>query len=377
LTRTILILGTNAGQADLIRHMKARGWRVIGCSALAGEPGEAFCDLFEQVDVVDLDALEAVARRHRVDLVYSISSDVAIRSAVALSERMGLPHFHDSALVAMLDDKAAMRAFLALHDLGAVPFAMLHAAEDAVGWARFPCIVKPVDAQGQRGVEKIERARDLAEAAERARAESRSGRAIVEEFLDGVELSCNLLICDGETRLKVLSERLVHQGPAIGVPVGHLVPPVSVDVAAQDAALALVGRIITAMGMPDGPLYIQMIVTPDGPRVVEIAPRLDGCHMWRLIHAARGADLIGMTVDCLTGDAPVATLSDCGQGTRQGEHPWELMFQQAAPGTVFDPQDHPAPPDTVFHEYRYARGEPVRAVNGVLEVVGYFVRASA
>ena len=69
MTRTILILGTNAGQADLIRHMKDIGWRVIGCAPGKGEPGQAFCDVVEHVDIVDLDALEAVARRHAVNLV--------------------------------------------------------------------------------------------------------------------------------------------------------------------------------------------------------------------------------------------------------------------------------------------------------------------
>ena len=69
--KTILVLGTNAGQADLIRHMKDRGWRVIGASPVKGEPGQAFCDVVEAVNIVDLDALDrniatmaAAARDH-------------------------------------------------------------------------------------------------------------------------------------------------------------------------------------------------------------------------------------------------------------------------------------------------------------------------
>jgi biotin carboxylase len=368
---TMMVLGTNAGQADLIRHMKARGWRVVGCSPVAGEPGQAHCDVVEAVNIADLDALEQVAARHGPDLVYSISSDVAIRAAVALAERLGLPHFHDSAFIDLLDDKAALRAWLADHDLSPVPFRKVTQPEQAADWAVFPCMVKPTDAQGQRGVQRIDHPRDLAHAITSAAAASRSGQVIVEGFLDGIEVSVNVLICGGQARLKVLSQRLVHGPHAPGVPIGHLIPARDVPAPARAEAVALVDRILAAMGMPDGPLYFQMIMTPDGPRVVEIAPRLDGCHMWRLIRSAHGADLLEMTVDCLLGQGAAS------QSTRDDDLPvWELMFQQMPPGTVFDPAPFPLPEGAVHHEYRYRPGETVRAVNGYLDVVGYYVRCA-
>ncbi|OIQ32485.1 MAG: ATPase [Alphaproteobacteria bacterium MedPE-SWcel] len=371
--KTILVLGTNAGQADLIRHMKDRGWRVIGASPVAGEPGQAFCDVVEAVNIVDLEALEVVVERHRPDLIYSISSDVAMKSVVALSERVGLPHFYDSAFIELLDDKAALRSFLAAHDLGPVPFVKVGQASEALGWEHFPCMVKPTDAQGQRGVVRVDRVEDLAPAIEAAVGFSRSSQAIVEGFLDGVEISCNVMVCGGEIKMKVLSERLVHGPHALGVPRGHLVPCRDVSEDNQRAALALVDGITAALGMRDGVLYFQMIVTAQGPRVVEIAPRLDGCHMWRLIRAAEGADLIAMTMDCLTGEGQPAMLSHGGEGHRAAPLQ-ELMFQQMPPGKPFDPQAFPIPEGAVYHEYRYASGEDVRAVNGTLEVVGYYIR---
>lgn len=373
MSRTLLVAGTNAGQADLIRHMRGRGWRVVGCSPVAGEVGQRFCDVVEPVDITDLEAMAAVAGRHEVALILSVASDVAIRSVVALSERLGLPHFHDSALVDLLDDKAALRAFLAEHDLGAVPFRRVRAAEEAEGWTQYPCIVKPTDAQGQRGIERVDAPGALMPALARAIAVSRSGCAIVEAFLEGVELSCNVLICEGTVRVKVLSERLVHEGSAVGLPRGHLVPPVSVPMADQQAARALVGRILTVLGHPDGALYMQMIATREGPRIVEIAPRLDGCHMWRLIEAARGADLLGMMVDALTGEAPVPILPNDGEGDQADRDVMALMFQQAPPGTVFDSGAFRPPGNAIYHEHRFADGDRIGAVNGTLEVVGYHV----
>ncbi|MBE1294805.1 MAG: ATP-grasp domain-containing protein [Rhodobacteraceae bacterium] len=371
--RTIMVLGTNAGQADLIRHMKDRGWRVIGCSPVVGEPGQAFCDVVEHINIVDLDALENAARRHDVDLVYSISSDIAMSSVVALSERLNLPHFYDSAFISLLDDKAALRSFLAEHDLGPVPFAKVDSVAALGEWSTFPCIVKPTDGQGQRGVVRIDQPEDLELTIARATEISRTGQAIVEGFLDGVEISCNVLVAGGQIRMQVLSERLVHGAHALGVPRGHLIPCVHVSPADQAVAQDLVRRIVTALGARDGVLYFQMIVTQDGPRVVEIAPRLDGCHMWRLIKAVTGADKISMAIDVLTGAAPVHSLPNAGEG-QAPDVPFELMFQQVPPGTRFDPSTYPPPADCLYHEYRYQPGEEVRPINGTLEVVGYYVR---
>ncbi|MBT3141771.1 ATPase [Phaeobacter gallaeciensis] len=373
--KKIMVLGTNAGQADLIRHMKDRGWFVIGVSPIKGESGQAFCDVVEEINIVDLDALEEAARRHEVDLVYSISSDIAMTSVVALAERLGLPHFYDSEFVALLDNKAAFRAFLKEHDLSPVPFIEVTEPAGAAHWDHFPCMVKPTDAQGQRGVVRIDRVEDLDAAITQAVSLSRSKRAIVEGFLDGVEISCNVMVSDGEVRMKVLSERLVHGPHALGVPRGHLVPCKDVSEENQRAALDLVDGIIAAMGTRDGVLYCQMIVTPEGPRVVEIAPRLDGCHMWRLIRAAENVDLIGMAMDCLTGEGSPETLPNGGEGDRHGRD-MELMFQQMAPGDPFDQARFPEPEGSLYHEYRYEDGDDIRPINGTLEVVGYYVRVT-
>ena len=370
MTGTIIVLGTNAGQADLIRHMKERGWTVVGVSPRRGEAGQALCDIVEYVDITDLDALVRIVQRHNADLVYSISSDVAIRSVTALAERYGLPRFFDSAFISLLDHKANLRAFLRDHDLETIAFREVSDSRDLADWTIFPCIVKPVDAQGQRGVVRVDSSDALIPMVEAAFEYSRSGSAIVEEFLEGVEMSCNVLLCGGETAIKVLSERLVHGGDLMGVPKGHLVPPKHVSMMDQQAASDLVDRIIASFGQKAGPLYFQMIVTPKGPRIVEIAPRLDGCHMWRLIKAVTGIDLLERTVDCLLEKGQPGELFTLKPGLIT-----ELLFQQSAPGDRFETRKFPVPADVLYHEYRYSDGDAIDPINGRLEVVGYYIRA--
>ena len=373
MTRKAFVLGTNAGQADLIRYLKAAGWTVMGCSAAAGEPGQALCDTFVQVDIRDVDALAEVAAKYAPDLIYSISSDLAMKSVVKLAERLGVPHYFDTPFIDLLDNKAAFRAFLKDHDLSPVGYRQVSGPDQAADWDSFPCVVKPTDGQGQRGVQKIDSSDQLADAVIYAIKYSNSKQAIIEDFLEGVEVSCNVFVHDGVPLVQVLSERLVHDFEKIGIPRGHLVPVRDVNAKDEAAAMDLVTRTVAALRQSAGPLYFQMIITPTGPRIVEIAPRLDGCHMWRVIHAALDIDLVELCVGGLTGGNAAATVPD--KTAQLSDRPFELMFQQMPPDGDFRKTAFPIPSGTIYHEYRYDDGEEIRPINGTLEVVGYYVRA--
>lgn len=365
--RKIVVLGANAGQADLIRHMKARGWYVICCAHRTGEVGALIADEFHQLDIRDIDAVVKLAADLSADLVYSISSDVAMESAVLASERLGLPHFYNTEFVDLLNKKEMLRAHLNAANLSVVPYVVASDRDALADWSIFPCMVKPSDAQGQRGVVRVEDREEMDAAI--AAAFEFSETVIVEQYLDGVEMSCNVLVDSGQIIFDILSERLVHEGALAGIPQGHLVPCVNVSQDVQEQSITLVHDVVKSLNVVSGCLYFQMKATSNGVKIIEIAPRLDGCHMWRLIKAATDRDFLQETMDVLLGETrgrDRATLKD--QQTR------ELIFQQTPPSNRFDLARFPIPSDKLYHEYRYEDGQEITPINGKLEVVGYFVR---
>jgi biotin carboxylase len=367
--RTALVLGTNAGQADFIRCMKSAGWRVVACGHEATGPGIALADEFELVDIKDVDGVAGLARRYGAALVHSVASDLAVPTVVAVSERLGLPHFFDSDLVDTLVRKTRLRRRLAMRGLSPVEFKILRSLDDTRGWSSFPCIVKPSNSWGQRGVTLVHGEGEFGPALQTAMEYSRSGEAIVEEYLAGIEVSSNLLVSRGRVVVNEISERIVHPPPLTGIPQGHLLPVAHASDGETADAASLAENVIRELGVTDGLLYAQIKITPDGPRVVEIAPRLDGCHIWRLIKLARGYDLLDLMVRCLLGDAvsPPYALNLKSRG-------YELRFLQKPPGLPFDAGEFHIPEDALYREYRYANGDIIRPINGRLEVVGYYVR---
>lgn len=364
----VLVLGTNATQADLIRYLSKRGFTVFSCSNRTGEIGERLSDSFVLLDITDVDGVTKLAAREGVDFVYSVSSDIAMPTVAEVSSRLGLPNFYDPELIALLNAKPSLRRHLRDNGLGPIRFLDTRSLAGAEAWDVFPCVVKPSDMQGQRGVSKVHDQAELRQALSEVLAMSPSGSAIIEEFLPGVEISCNALVCDSQVVMDAFSERLVHEGSRIGIPRGHLIPTVSVSSEHLAQAARLVRDIVTSLGIRRGPLYFQMKVTGDGPRIVEIAPRLDGCHIWRLIKAAWNVDFMDLTLRCLQGE----TISRVESAQAPGV--FELMFQQQVPGTPFHTADFPIPQDAIYHEYRYTEGDAVHAINGRFDVVGYYVR---
>lgn len=368
-TRVALVLGANAGQADLIRYLGEQGWKVTACAHRPGGAGAKLADDFQLQDITDARGVTELGRETGATLIYSVSSDMAVPAVVEASTALGLPHYFDQSLVSLLDDKAALRAHLNARGLSVVPYLRARSIPDCAEWSSYPCMVKPADSQGQRGVAKVLSESELEQAVTNAISLSPSGTAIVEAWLEGVEISYNVLVANGRVLVNEVSERLVHGDHLVGVPRGHLIPPVAVSPEVCAEGAGLVEAVTASLGVRDGTLYFQMKATPVGPRIIEIAPRLDGCHIWRLMKLARNVDFLDLSVRHLMGEDVAAQAAG-----RPADGVYELMFQQTAPGVVFQSSNFPKPDDALYHEYRYEDGETILPINGRLEVVGYYVR---
>ncbi len=156
-----------------------------------------------------------------------------------------------------------------------------------------PCVVKAADRQGQRGLTLVRRPEELAEALAVAAAESRGGVPLVEELVEGPEVTVNAFSLDGRFTPLTVTDRLTAEPPAFGVALAHVWPSehdiASVGVVARAA--------VEAVGIRNGPSYTQLRLGPGGPVVMEVAARLGGGHDAELCEVATGVDLNGLAID--------------------------------------------------------------------------------
>ncbi|MGP9596352.1 ATP-grasp domain-containing protein [Psychrobacter sp. AOP29-E1-4] len=368
MNNTILILGTNSGQLDLIKTMKELGWYVIGCSNRSDEVGVKYTDKFYEVDIRDIEAVSKIAAENDVNLVYSVSSDTAIKSVVQVSSKLNLPTFYSEELIRLLDNKQDLRSFLNNVKLSIVNYVEVDDVDDSNKWNTFPCIVKPSNAQGQRGVKKVNSAYELKNSVIEAKQFSSNNTAVIEDFLDGVEISCNVLVSNGQIVFDILSERLTYNDEYFGIPKGHLIPCVNIDEDTKKEAVELVSNVVKALKIENGPLYFQMKATTNGVKIIEIAPRLDGCHMWRLIQHATNRSFLVETIEALLNKH-----QSMQRVQLKDNKYYELIFQHSKPNQTFEDKFFPIPVGALYHEYRYSNGEAINIINGKKEVVGYYI----
>ena len=363
----VLVLGVGGAQIDALRALRDRGLEVHALGYRDAGAGRAVADHFAVIDIADAEAVTDYARRARVGAVYSIGSDVAMPAVATASARLGLPGFLDPEISAVLRDKDKVRTRLGRRFVGNLAFRTVREPADIANWDIYPAILKPVDSQGQRGVHKLEDPTDFADAFANAIAHSRAGRLIIEDYVAGPELSVNVYLVAGAVCFLQTTSRLIHADYPGGLVWRHLIPASGGSDELTRRVRDLVSRTVAALDLRDGPVYLQIKLRDGEPRLIEVAARLDGCHLWRLVALATGADLLEATLSHLLNGTPRdGTLNRTGPPRSLA-----LTFHSVPPGTIF--KRMPAPPNALHTEWYYEDGEQVLPLNGYYEKVGYSI----
>lgn len=372
----VVILGGADVQAEAILAAHALGREAHVVAAECGDAARGAADVVITLDLTDVDGVTAYAEQIRAAAVYSVGSDLAMPVVAEVTSRLGLPAPVSPGTAYLCHHKHQVRMLLR-EAPGAVRHATVTRADgpDPALPLPLPVIVKPDDSQGQRGLSLVRDRSGLAVALEHALAHSRTGTAVVEEFVPGPEISVNGFLHDGALVFVGVSDREVWPDQ-LGLVRGHRFPSRATSGADLQDAVAVLDHACRAIGLRDGPVYAQMIVGRDGVRLVEVSPRLDGCHLWRLWRASSGADLLEAAVAAACGETSplVADRPLVPVLPREDDPVTTIDFDCLPPGS---PVTAPVPTDGqgVLDQARYyVPGAAVRRVNGRMEKVGWTLR---
>ena len=288
--KTVLFVGAGRHQRRAIAQARARGLRVVAVDRNPDAPGLAEADVAEVVDFSDVAAVVEVGRRHAVDGVLTISADRAVPVVAAVAEELGLPGIGTETAYVMTQ-KIAMRRVLADAGVPQPRFAAVrnvHEGYAAIERVGLPAVLKPADSGGQRGVFRLDSADDLERHLHAALAESPTDEAIVEEYVEALELNGLVVVRDGEAFPLTLSDRLRPPGIGFGVGWIHVYPATIFGDQLEEAERVAV-HAVHALGLENGIAFPQLLATDDGRvLVIEVAARIPGGQMADLARHAIG-----------------------------------------------------------------------------------------
>ncbi len=328
--KTVLFVGAGRHQRRAIGRAKELGLRVAAIDRNPDAPGFAAADVADVIDFGDVRAAVAAARRIAPDGVLTVSSDRAVPVVATIAEELGLPGIGREA-ARLATNKPAMRRRLAETGVPQPRFAVVRTHEDALAAARevgLPAVLKPADSAGQRGLSLVRSVDELATRLPEALAESQAGEAILERFHQGVEVNCLAVARGGEVRVLTLSDRRRPDGSGFGACLAHLFPT-TIDGAAALEVERVAAAAVRAIGLVDSVAYPQVLVSPDGVRLVEIAARVPAGLMDEVSRLGIGVDLVQIALrQALGEDLPDELLRP---GKRQ---PLAIRFLTAQPGPL-------------------------------------------
>lgn len=300
----VLIVGADRDQRPAILQLRGLGHRVVVVDADPEAPGLARADVAEVADVDDPDAVEGLARRHAVDAVLTVAHDRAVPIVDVVAERLGQPSLGSPA-AHRFTHKVALRRTLAEEGLPQPAFAAVRnlaegrAAIDTVG---LPAVLKPADAEGQRGLFRIDEPGDLESHLHAALAESRSQEAVLERFVEGTEMNAVVVARHRATRLVALSDRLRPEDSGFGVARAH-VHPARIHSDQLVAAERTAERVASVLGLRDGVGLVQLVANREGAvSVVGAAARVPGGRLADVMRHAVGVDLVHLALRFALGE---------------------------------------------------------------------------
>jgi biotin carboxylase len=265
---------------------------VIAVDRDPGAPGFPLADERAVLSSEDEEGIDRLARARGIDGIVSPGADWPVGIAARVAERIGLPHPIDARTGAVATSKTRQREAFA--EAG-VPHARAIDPRDSA--AELPAVVKAPDRQGQRGLSLVRSRVELGPALAAARSESRGGTVLVEQLVEGPELTVNAFSVGGRFVPLTVTDRLTAEPPAFGVALAHVWPSAHDTDEVADAARAAV----EAVGIREGPSYTQVRLGGAGPVVMEVAARLGGGHDAELCEAASGVDLNGLAIEAALG----------------------------------------------------------------------------
>jgi biotin carboxylase len=294
----LLVLGAGPAQLGLLEAARRLGAFVAVADRDPAAPGFAFADRRCILSTEDEPALERLVGALGIDGIVSPGTDWPVGVAARIAERSGLPHAIAPATAVLATNKLRQRERLAEAGVPQ-PRSWVVGAADSPPDVDGPVVVKAPDRQGQKGLALVEDRAGLADAIATARSVARSGLALVEELVDGPEVTVVGFSVGGTFTTLTVTDREVAEPPAFGVALAHVWPS---EVVSDTCEVSdTVEEALRALGIANGPSYTQLRVDAEGPKVIEVAARLGGGHDAELVEAAVGVDLNTLTIEAALG----------------------------------------------------------------------------
>ncbi|WKA57803.1 ATP-grasp domain-containing protein [Planococcus shenhongbingii] len=304
--KRILILGGSRHMVNVVETAKRMGFYTIVIDKETGSPAKSYADKFYDVSTAEIGEVAELAEAEKVDGIFTAFEDVNTWNAQALCEKLGLPFYATKEQLEICSNKDKFKAYCRAYGVPVIeeyPFAG-SMDDGTLAGLDFPVIVKPVDSYASQGITVCYNQEEVSKAYQKAIGFSKSGKVIVERFIDtsyGVQMFYT--IQNKEVLLTAVVDRHVHQQSKEHppLPVAMVFPSRHQDqfIHTVDQPIR---KMIQGMGIENGVVFIQSLFENGAFYIYEMGFRLSGEQHYRIIEQQTNVNLLGMMLDFAVGE---------------------------------------------------------------------------
>lgn len=299
--KKLAIIGASYLQEPIVKKAKQMGIYTICFAWADGATCAEICDKFYDISIIEKEQILEICKKEQIDGITTIASDTATLTVNYVASRMGLISNPDE-YSEICTNKFKMRQCFMDADVPSPKFTLVDdEGKYSIKGFRFPLIVKPTDRSGSRGVEKVLDPVQLESAIKRARKDSFEGKAIIEEFVTGREISVEGISFEGNHTILQITDKVTTGAPFF-VELGHHQPS-SLSDEIKDKVKQIVLNALDALHIQYGASHSELKIDEDGNiRVIEIGARMGGDFIGsNLVQLSTGYDFVKGVIDVALG----------------------------------------------------------------------------
>lgn len=303
--KRLAIIGANDFQNPLILKAKELGYETHVFAWKDGSIGEKTADFFYPISIVEKEQILEQCKKIGIDGITTIASDLATVTVNYVAKEMGLPG-NSLECNKKSTNKYEMRKAFRDSGVQTLKFKKVQSINDIENLdnMEYPLIVKPTDRSGSRAITKIINRNELADAINRALENSFEKGAIVEEFIEGKEYSCEGITYNGKHSFLTITKKQTTGAPNF-IETGHIEPS-GLSLELEQKAYTEIDKALTALEITNSATHSEFKVNDKGEiKIIEIGARMGGdCIGSDLVQISTGYDYIKMVIDVAMGIEP-------------------------------------------------------------------------
>ena len=293
--KKIAVLGASYLQLPLVRKAKELELEVHCFSWEDGAVCKNESDFFYPISILEKEHIFEICKELKIDGVVSIASDAAVHTVSYIAGKLDLVSnsFEDSIVTT---NKYLMRKRFSENDVLS-PQYLVAKNQYSIDRLKFPLIVKPTDRSGSRGVKKVGSVNDLDAAVIRAKKESFTNQAIIEEYITGNEISVEVISWAGKHYVLAITDKVTTGSPYF-IEIEHHQPS-RINSEIQDKVIDTTIRALNSLNIKYGASHSEFKITDKGDvYVIEVGARMGGDFIGStLVELSTGYDFLKGVID--------------------------------------------------------------------------------